>query len=114
MAGKTQMTLPDFLEAIEVAIEAVKQRGKATTEEKTMLDAMIPSLETMKEEESQGADKKQVLEQGVKAAWQGVEHTKELIATKGRASYVGERGIGHQDPGATSYSFLLEVIAGMI
>ena len=44
------------------------------------------------------------------AAWKGVEHTKDLVATKGRASYVGERGIGHQDPGATSATITLEAI----
>ena len=53
----------------------------------------------------------QVLQAGAAAAWAGAEHTKDLIATKGRASYVGERGLGHQDPGATSYSYLLETIA---
>ena len=54
------------------------------------------------------------LEAGVRAAWAGAEHTKDLVATKGRASYVGERGLGHQDPGATSYSYMLEVIAGLV
>jgi dihydroxyacetone kinase-like protein len=52
-----------------------------------------------------------VLAAGVKAAQEGVEATKPLIATKGRASYLGERSIGHQDPGATSFTFLLEEIA---
>ena len=56
----------------------------------------------------------EVLEAGVRAAWAGAEHTKDLVATKGRASYVGERGLGHQDPGATSYSYMLEVIAGLV
>lgn len=109
-AGKKTLTLDDFLDVLKTAVEAVKQRGKSTTEEKTMLDAMVPSLKAMEEAKAGGADAKAVLEHGVKAAWAGVEHTKELVATKGRASYVGERGIGHQDPGATSYSYMLEVI----
>ena len=52
----------------------------------------------------------EILKEGVEAAKKGAEHTKDLIATKGRASYVGERGLGHQDPGATSYTYLLEAI----
>ena len=99
---------------LETATEAVKQRGKSTTEEKTMLDAMVPSLEAMHTKLEEGGDAKAVLSAGVDAAWKGVEHTKDLVATKGRASYVGERGIGHQDPGATSYSDMLEVIRDQI
>lgn len=55
-------------------------------------------------------DRNGVLEAGCKASWAGAEHTKDLVATKGRASYVGERGLGHQDPGATSFSFMLETV----
>ena len=62
----------------------------------------------MKEAHAAGRDAKEALDAGVKAAGAGVEHTKDLIATKGRASYVGERGIGHQDPGATSFTFMLQ------
>ena len=76
-----------------------------------MLDAMIPSLNAMKKAKEAGEGTAQVLQAGAAAAWAGAEHTKDLIATKGRASYVGERGLGHQDPGATSYSYLLETIA---
>lgn len=113
-AGKTEMDISDFLAVLDTAIEAVKQRGKSTTEEKTMLDAMVPSLAAMKEANEAGDAPKDVLKKGVDAAWAGAEHTKELVATKGRASYVGERSIGHQDPGATSYSYMLEVIYNAI
>lgn len=114
MAGKSTMDMQDFLIIMKAAIEAVEQRGHAAVEEATMLDAMIPSLKAMEEAAAQGFDKKAVLESGVKAAWAGAEHTKDLVATKGRASYVGERGLGHQDPGATSYSYMLETIAGLV
>lgn len=114
MAGKSAMDMQDFLIIMKAAIEAVEQRGHAAVEEATMLDAMIPSLKAMEEAAAQGFDKKAVLESGVKAAWAGAEHTKDLVATKGRASYVGERGLGHQDPGATSYSYMLETIAGLV
>lgn len=109
-AGKSEISIEEFIQIMEAAIEGVGQRGKSTTEEKTMLDAMVPSLEAMKAENGNTQNAKQIVDAGVKAAWAGVEHTKELIATKGRASYVGERAIGHQDPGATSYSYMLEVI----
>ena len=113
-AGKEELDLSEFLSVLETATEAVKQRGKSTTEEKTRLDAMVPSLEAMHTKLEEGGDAKAVLSAGVDAAWKGVEHTKDLVATKGRASYVGERGIGHQDPGATSYSDILEVIRDQI
>lgn len=108
--GKVEIGMDDFLKGMDAAVEAVKQRGKAAAEEATMLDAMIPALTAMKEAAAAGADAKAVLEAGCKASWAGAEHTKDLIATKGRASYVGERGIGHQDPGATSFSYMLEVV----
>lgn len=113
-AGKTEIDADDFLAMLEAAVEAVKKRGRAQVEEATMLDAMCPSLEAMKRARAGGEGAKAMLEAGVKAAWAGAEHTKDLVATKGRASYVGERGLGHQDPGATSYSYLLETIAHCI
>lgn len=114
LVGKTEVGMEDFIAMLKVAIAAVEQRGKAKVEEATMLDAMYPSLYAIEEAVAAGADAKAVLEAGVKASWAGAEHTKDLVATKGRASYVGERGLGHQDPGATSYSYMLEVVYNMI
>ncbi len=114
LAGKEEMDMDDFLSMMDTAVQAVEQRGKATVEEATMLDAMVPSLKTMKDAAAEGKSVREALEAGVRAAWDGAEHTKDLVATKGRASYVGERGLGHQDPGATSYSYMLEVIAGLV
>lgn len=108
--GKMEMSMEDFLNAMEAAVDAVKQRGKATVEEATMLDAMVPALDAMKHAAAEGKDTKTVLEEGGRASWAGAEHTKDLVATKGRASYVGERGLGHQDPGATSFSFMMEMV----
>ena len=109
LAGKEEMDMDDFLSMMDTAVQAVEQRGKATVE-----DAMVPSLKTMKDAAAEGKSVREALEAGVRAAWAGAEHTKDLVATKGRASYVGERGLGHQDPGATSYSYMLEVIAGLV
>ena len=76
-----------------------------------MVGAVVPALDGMKAQQAAGADAKQVLEAGVQAAEAGVEATKPMVATKGRASYLGERSIGHQDPGATSFTLLLKEIA---
>ncbi|MFT4107359.1 MAG: dihydroxyacetone kinase subunit DhaL [Lacrimispora sp.] len=111
LAEKTEMDQKDFLEMMKAASDAVMQRGKAVLGEATMLDAMLPALKAMEEADAAGASAEDMLEAGVQAAWAGTNHTKDLIATKGRASYVGERGLGHQDPGATSFSYMLETIA---
>ncbi len=106
--GKDEFNIPDFLEAFKSAIDGVSARGKSTKGEKTMLDAMIPALNAMETAFNDGKDFPSILDDGIKAAWEGVEFTKTIIATKGRASYVGERSIGHQDPGATSFTMMLE------
>lgn len=113
-AGKEEIGMEDFFAMLDVAVEGIKMRGKATTGEKTMLDAIVPSIEAMKAEYEASQDAKKALAAGVKASEDGVEYTKTIAATKGRACYVGERSIGHQDPGATSYTFMLTVISEMI
>ena len=90
------------------------QRGKAVQGEKTMLDAMIPALEAIEKAVAEGLADKKIILCGVEAAQKGVEYTKTIAATKGRASYIGERSIGHQDPGATSFTFLLEEVANSL
>lgn len=110
LIGKNEMDINDFIALTNEAIEAVKNRGKSVAEEATMLDAMIPSLNAMNEAVQGGLNAIAVLDKAVEAANMGAEHTKDLVATKGRASYVGERGLGHMDPGAASYTFMLEVV----
>jgi len=110
-AGKTELNMADFLSALVAAVAGVQARGHAEPEEATMIDAMIPAVKAMKFAAAEGASNRAALDAGAAAALAGAEHTKGLIATKGRACYVGERGIGHQDPGATSFTFLLETIA---
>ena len=108
--GKQEITAQDFVECLNSAIEGVKFRGKATYGEKTMLDSMIPSYQEIKKDFEQSHDIKQALSKGVKIAYEGIEFTKTIAATKGRASYIGDRSIGHQDPGATSFTYILETI----
>ena len=97
---------------MDAAIEGVKMRGKATVGEQTMLDAMVPALEAMKA--AAGQSPAQALSAGLTAAQEGMKATIPMVATKGRASYLGERSIGHQDPGATSFTLLLGVIAQQV
>lgn len=111
MGGKTELGLDDFLTMLNVAIECVKMRGKSTTGEQTMLDAMVPAFEAIRDTE--GTDIAR-LQAGLTAAKAGVEATKGMIATKGRASYLGERSLGHQDPGATSFTLMLETIVNAV
>jgi dihydroxyacetone kinase-like protein len=94
----------------KAALDGVKERGKATKGEKTIIDAMEPAYEAFVEVVDSGGSVQQALEKALEAAKEGVEYTKTIIATKGRASYLGERSIGHQDPGATSFTLLLESI----
>jgi len=88
--------------AFAVGIEKIQQLGKATEGEKTMLDAMFPALRALQEGKG--------LAEAVRAAQEAAEHTKDYIATKGRASYVGERSLGHKDPGAASFCLLIELL----
>ena len=110
-AGKHNMDMKDFLAILDAAIGGVAMRGKAVKGEKTMLDAMYPACDAMKAAFAAGEDSGAVLAAGVKAAQEGVEYTKTIIATKGRASYLGERTIGHPDPGAASFTLMLRAIA---
>ena len=103
MAGKMELGMDDLVVCLHEAVEGIKMRGKATTGEQTMLDAMVPALEALKA----GGD----LAAALAAAEDGVERTKDMVATKGRASYLGERSLGHQDPGATSFTLIFSVIA---
>lgn len=109
-AGKTELTPSDMKSVLEVAIAGIQKRGKAVKGEKTMLDALIPASETFSAKIAEGADMVTALDSACDSAREGVEYTKTIIATKGRASYLGERSIGHQDPGATSALITLEAI----
>ncbi len=108
--GKMEISGEDFASALEAAIGGIRMRGKSTEGEKTMLDALCPAHKALTEALAGGKELKEALADAVEAAAKGVEYTKTIIATKGRASYLGERSIGHQDPGATSSLFLLQAM----
>ena len=89
------------------ALDGIQARGKATTGEKTMVDAWTPALEAARAAAESGSDPAAVLEAAATAAEAGAAATEHMRATKGRASYLGERSIGHLDPGAVSTSLIL-------
>lgn len=112
MAAKGLDTLDGaaLVKVLGAGVEGIKSRGKATTGEKTMLDAWVPALEALDAGLTSGQSLADALGDAVGAAEEGVEYTKTIIATKGRASYIGKRSLGHQDPGATSTLYMLQVL----
>ena len=114
LAGKTEISNEDMKKVFEVSIAGIKKRGHAEEGEKTMLDSIIPAYRAYSEKVSLGGDLISSLEEACKAARNGIEYTKTIAATKGRASYLGERSIGHQDPGATSATLILEALLNFL
>ena len=106
-AGDGELDGAGVAAVIAGALEGIQARGKATTGEKTMVDAWTPALEAARTAAESGSDPAAVLEAAAAAAEAGAAATEPLRATKGRASYLGERSIGHLDPGAVSTSLIL-------
>jgi dihydroxyacetone kinase-like protein len=104
--GKDGLGSSDIVALFSAGLEGVVQRGKAESDDKTMVDALRPAAAAMQTACEAGAGINEILHQGAAAAQAGMTRTIELQARKGRASYLGARSVGHQDPGATS-SFLL-------
>jgi dihydroxyacetone kinase-like protein len=111
--GKTALEAADVVTMFAAGLEGILQRGKAEVGDKTMVDAWTPALAAMKEAVEGGASLSEVLQRGTAAAEGGMKDTIPLQAKKGRASYLGERSIGHQDPGATSTHLMLKAAADL-
>jgi len=111
IGAKMEMELSDWEKALETGIAGVVALGKAQLNDKTMLDALYPALDALKVAVTDGATIGDALKRSAEAAHQGMLATIPLVAQKGRASYLGERSAGHQDPGATSTTLLLESAA---
>ena len=114
LAGEEALTAENFGRAFELAVAGIQKRGKSVAGEKTMLDALMPALDAYLKRIAEGGGLSEGLDSACAAAEAGVAHTKTIAATKGRASYLGERSIGHQDPGATSAALTLEAIRDFI
>jgi phosphoenolpyruvate---glycerone phosphotransferase subunit DhaL len=113
LADKEEVSGEDAAEALEAALGGVKQRGKAEVGDKTIIDALEPAAEVAKQAASEGSVTA-VFRAAAEAAKEGAESTIPLTARKGRASYLGARSAGHQDPGATSTYMLLEAAAWVL
>jgi len=110
-AGKTEIEAAGALALFQAGIEGVGQRGKAVAGDKTMMDALLPALDAMRKAFEEGAGLAAILDVGAAAAHAGMLGTIPMQARKGRASYLGARSIGHQDPGATSSYLLIKAAA---
>lgn len=110
-AGKSELTPQDWQAALEAAVAGVIARGKAELQDKTMVDALVPARDAYASRLEAGGDFGDALRDCAEAAERGMLSTIPLVARKGRASYLGERSAGHQDPGATSSQMLLQTAA---
>ena len=110
-ASKLELSAADWAVALESAINGVIARGKANPGDKTMIDALLPALAALKQAVADGSEMGDALRRSAAAAEQGMKDTIPLVARKGRASYLGERSAGHQDPGATSSYLILKTAA---
>jgi dihydroxyacetone kinase-like protein len=104
--GGAPFDLDDWATMMQAGLDGVVRRGKAETGDKTMVDAMTPAVEALHNAEEAGDDLAAALAASAEAAREGMEATTPMVAQKGRASYLGERSKGHQDPGATSTYYL--------
>lgn len=109
-ASKEELTNDDLYKMLKAGVDGIVQRGRAVLEDKTMFDAWSPALDAFQDASTDGRDTLDVLETAVSAAEKGMKATIPLQARKGRASYLGERSIGHQDPGATSTYLMLNAL----
>lgn len=109
--GKTELSAQDWQAALEAGLAGVQMRGKAEPGDKTMVDALIPARDAFAAAIADGASFGDALQRSATAAEEGMHATVPLVARKGRASYLGERSAGHQDPGATSTYLLLKTAA---
>ena len=113
IAGKYELEAEDMLAILDAALKGVIMRGRANLDDKTMVDAITPAVNAMREALGNGAGTVEALEQAAAAAEKGMKDTIPMLAKKGRASYLGERSIDHQDPGATSSYLLINTMAEM-
>ena len=102
-----EISLAQLAAALRAGLEGIVARGKAEAGDKTMYDALAPAVDALDSAVSEGVDKADALKLALVAAENGRDATTPMLARKGRASYLGERSVGHQDPGATTVALLM-------
>jgi dihydroxyacetone kinase len=110
-AEKTSLSLAELAETLGAAADGIMKRGGAKPGDKTLLDALVPTVDALKASAAAGDDVKTFLKKGADAAVAGGEATKNMIASRGRASYVGERSLTYPDAGATALGVIFTEIA---
>lgn len=106
--GKTDLELEDLALMFSEAVAAIRKRGGASRGDKTLLDALIPAAEALKEGADNGKSIKEGLIAAASAAEAGAESTKTMVASKGRASYLGQRSLNHSDAGASAIAIIMK------
>jgi dihydroxyacetone kinase-like protein len=114
VAGKQQLDPADVVAMLEAFLGGIVARGKAQPGEKTMVDALTPAVAAAKQALNDDLSLKELVSRATQAAEEGMKATIPLLATKGRASYLGERSVGHQDPGATSSWLILRSLTEIV
>ena len=109
-AGRSALDLAALTAAVEAGVTGIVQRGRAEAGEKTMLDAWLPALEALRA----GTNLQAALREAAAAADAGRAATEPMLARKGRASYLGDRSIGHVDPGASSTALIVRALADVV
>jgi len=110
--GKSELNITDFVSTLEAAVKGVTDRGRAQIGDKTMIDVWSPVITALKE--GNETDLVELMHKALKVAENAKEATRDLLAKKGRASYLGERSIGHLDPGAVSSTLIIEALDTII
>ncbi|MCI1944253.1 dihydroxyacetone kinase subunit DhaL [Clostridium luticellarii] len=107
---KSTVDINDFFMMLKEALAGIKMRGKAQRGDKTMVDSIEPAVDSLKNSLDKKLSSVEALKRARDEAFRGMNDTKNISARKGRASYLGKRSIGHQDPGATSSYIILNTI----
>lgn len=118
-AGKALGDEPEFDaaalgSALQAALDGIVDLGAAAPEDKTMVDALGPAVRSYKQATTAGLGVEAAVIAAAEAAEQGMRETIPMLARKGRASYLGERSVGHQDPGATSTALILRALEAAV
>ncbi|WP_285039636.1 dihydroxyacetone kinase subunit DhaL [Plantibacter sp. lyk4-40-MEA-4] len=111
VTGQEDLDADAVVALLTAARDGIVLRGKAEVGDKTMVDAWTPAVDAASAAAAAGESPARVLAAAAEAAWGGAAATEPLVARKGRASYLGERAVGHRDPGAQSTSYLLQAAA---
>ena len=104
----------DLADALQAGVDAVRKRGRSDTGDKTMLDVLVPVCEALRDAVTRSMETSRLLDSLAATAGRGLESTRALQARKGRASFLGERSIGHLDPGARSSQLIVETVCASL